>query len=289
MISSRSAEIRLWWTMPLAAAIWLIIIWGFGFFLKTPEVEGTTPPPPIHASFIELPDPKQEEKLSPPPSTGSQAQPQIKPKASKPEQKAPPPSRQSTQAKAPVKPKATEPAKPVRSLPEKEYIRPDTPEPPQDLSDYINQAKARRGEAGIFDERQNSEARPPSQQQLSREEIRAANIKRNLQTPGTSGIFQINRMGPRTAEFTFRAWTTGINNSRLETIEVDAGPNGNVERAIIRRMIQLIRQYHKGNFNWESHRLHRVIVLSARLEDNAGLEEFLMREFFGDQIPAHMR
>ena len=50
---------------------------------------------------------------------------------------------------------------------------------------------------------------------------------------------------------------------------------------IIRRMIELIRKHFKGDFNWESHRLNRVIVLSARIDDNDGLEDFLMLEFFG--------
>jgi len=72
----------------------------------------------------------------------------------------------------------------------------------------------------------------------------------------------------------FRGWTTDYNNSRREVIEVDAGLNGDVERAIIRRMIELIRKHFKGDFNWESQRLNRVVVLSARMEDNAGLEDF---------------
>lgn len=107
-----------------------------------------------------------------------------------------------------------------------------------------------------------------------------ANVRRNLQTPGTSGIFQILRIGPRTAEFSFRAWTTGQSNPRLQYIQVDAGQGGDVERAIVRRMIQLIREYYKEDFNWESHRLNRVVVLSAREKDNKGLEDFLLREFF---------
>lgn len=110
-----------------------------------------------------------------------------------------------------------------------------------------------------------------------------ARIKRNLQAPGTSGIFQITSIGQRYAQFTFRAWTTGVSTSnRRETVTVDAGLNGDVERAIIRRMIQLIREHHKEDFNWESYRLNRVVVLSARMNDNEGLEEFLMREFFDE-------
>ncbi|MEQ1767727.1 MAG: hypothetical protein ABL859_09905, partial [Methylotenera sp.] len=50
---------------------------------------------------------------------------------------------------------------------------------------------------------------------------------------------------------------------------------------MIKKMISLIRQHYQGDFNWESHRLNRVVVQSARLEDNAGLEDFMMMEFFG--------
>jgi hypothetical protein len=55
---------------------------------------------------------------------------------------------------------------------------------------------------------------------------------------------------------------------------------GDVELAIVKRMIELIRTHYKGDFTWESHKLGRAITLSARLEDNEGLEAFMMREFF---------
>jgi len=61
---------------------------------------------------------------------------------------------------------------------------------------------------------------------------------------------------------------------------VEAGPDGDLERAVVRRMIALIREHYSGNFQWESYRLDRVLVLSAAPEDNEGLEEFLLREFF---------
>jgi hypothetical protein len=67
-------------------------------------------------------------------------------------------------------------------------------------------------------------------------------------------------------------------------IEVDAGLGGDVDLAIVRRMIALIRTHYTGDFNWESHRLGRVIVLSARLEDTEGLEDFLSREFFDTPV-----
>jgi outer membrane biosynthesis protein TonB len=284
MASSRSREIRLWWPLPLAVLVWLLIIWGVGFLLSLQETEPIVPPPPIAASFIDLNE-TENAKNSLPASPQTTPPPQKEPPKPveaepKPVQKLPAPSPPS---RSQPKPKTAE--KPVKPTPIKEKaitkIPPKAaPDAPTDLSEYINQAKARRRAAeGIFDQQEStneSSAKP----QLSADEMRMANVRRNLQTPGTSGIFQILRIGPRTAEFSFRAWTTGQSNPRLQTIQVDAGPDGDVERAIIRRMIGLIREYYKEDFNWESHRLHRVVVLSAREKDTAGLEEFLMREFF---------
>ena len=292
MASSRSTEIRLWWPLPLAALVWLLIIWGVGFFLSLPEVEIETPPP-IAASFIDLNETEDAKNSLPASSPTTPAPQPEKPKVVeeiKPPSKLPPLPAQSPPSRSQTKPKAAEkPSKPKAPIPAKEIAKnkaPPTPpaDAPTDLSEYINQAKARRRvEQGIFDTSESAPATSTAPQP-SADEVRMANVRRNLQTPGTSGIFQILRIGPRTAEFSFRAWTTGQSNPRLQTIQVNAGPDGNIERAIIRRMIELIRQYYKEDFNWESHRLHRVVVLSAREKDTAGLEEFLMREFFLDPV-----
>jgi hypothetical protein len=113
----------------------------------------------------------------------------------------------------------------------------------------------------------------------------AASIARNLESingrEGVSGVFEILHKGTRTAEYSFNGWRPDSQRKWREVIEVDAGQGGDIERAIVRSMIALIRSHYQGDFNWESHRLGRVIVLSARPEDNAGLEDFLIREFFG--------
>ncbi|GKS69625.1 hypothetical protein W03_16290 [Nitrosomonas sp. PY1] len=273
MASSRSQEIRLWWPLPLAALIWLLITWGVGFLLSLPEVEIDTPPP-IAASFIDLNETEDATNSLPASAPSAPTPPQEKPVptevAPKPAQKMPAPSAQSLPPARLPKPKVADKA--VSKKPEK-----TTPDRSIDLSDFINKNRAKRGEPGIFDHLNDM---PPNNALSSPNEARMANVRRNLQTAGTSGIFQILRIGPRTAEFSFRAWTTGQSNPRLQYIQVDAGPDGSVERAIIRRMIQLIREYYKEDFNWESHRLHRVVVLSAREKDTKGLEDFLMREFF---------
>jgi len=286
MASSRSREIRLWWPLPLAALVWLLIIWGLGFFLSIPEVEIETPPP-VAASFIDLnetEDAKSSLPVSPQTApTPSQEKPkpveEVKPAPKLPPLPAPsPPSRSQPKPKAAEKPIKPTPAQPAKDKAITKALPKAAPDAPTDLSDYINQAKARRRAEGFIDN--DDMAANTATPQPTADEIRMANVRRNLQTPGTSGIFQILRIGPRTAEFSFRAWTTGQSNPRLQTIQVDAGPDGNVELAMIRRMIQLIREHYKEDFNWESHRLHRVVVLSAREKDSAGLEDFLMREFF---------
>jgi hypothetical protein len=135
--------------------------------------------------------------------------------------------------------------------------------------------------------RRSAQAAPaPSEETApSAGDIAMANINRNLQSltgprPGVGGVFQILYRGTREAKFAFNGWTPGIGNQWREVIDVDAGLGGNVELAIIRKMIAMIRTHYQGNFNWESQRLNRVVVLSARLEDNEALEAFLMREFF---------
>ncbi|MCW5599553.1 MAG: hypothetical protein KIT59_10665 [Nitrosomonas sp.] len=296
MNNSRSREIRLWWPLPLAALLWLIMIWISGFYLTEPEIKISIDiPDAIEAEFLELPELAQPQKPAPPPKeVETQPQKEVKQAEIAPERVMPPlprprplapPQRQVAKQKPTEIAKITPPREETRtSIPQKEDAA-----APADLSEYINQRRAQQNRPpSIFDRVENNKNSNP-EPQPSAEEIRMAKVKRNLQMPGTSGIFQIIRIGPRYAQFSFRAWTTGSSNPRRELIEVEAGPDGDIKRAIIRRMIQLIRQYHQEDFNWESDRLNRVVVLSARPGDSEGLENFLMREFFGDPVPPYMR
>lgn len=179
--------------------------------------------------------------------------------------------------------------------PEKNLTRPVNPvlppgaaDTPADLQAYVNAARARRRSTDGFSDRENA-ATVADGREPSEDEIRMARVKRNM-TSGTNGIFQLVSVESRTASFSFRGWTTDSSNSRREYINVDLGTNANIEIAIIRKMIELIRRYYQGNFNWESQRLDRTIVLSARAEDNEGLEDFMLKEFFGPRSrPAGLR
>jgi hypothetical protein len=266
MLKSRSREIQVWWSLPLAVTLWVLIIWAFGFLLAAPKIE-TQAPPPIEASFVELPEEKPVQK-----------QPTVPQKSPK----APPPPRPQPRLGV-NEPKLAKPA-PQKGAPKDEapaMVARTPPSPPKDLMAHLNEARERRRAGGIFED---EPAEPKNvEPQPSEEDLRMANVKRNLREPGASGIFQITRMGGRTAQFLFRAWRIDSSNPRREVVEVTAGPDGDIQRAVVKKMIELIREYHKGDFNWESFRLDRVVVLSSRPEDSRGLEDFLIREFFGDR------
>jgi hypothetical protein len=162
--------------------------------------------------------------------------------------------------------------------------RPPIPEPARapavDMLAAINAQRERRRAAEAAASARESPMGPPA---TAQDEV-AATINRNLRTTpgiGVSGVFEILSKGTRRAEFAFNGWRPESQRKWREVIEVDAGPGGDVERAIVRRMIELIRTHYSGDFNWESHRLGRIVVLSARPQDNEGLEDFLGREFFG--------
>jgi hypothetical protein len=99
-------------------------------------------------------------------------------------------------------------------------------------------------------------------------------------------VFTIERIGYDTAEFTFFGWNKDIRRNTLQTIEVRKGGEPDIRIAVVRRMIAVIREQEKEDFVWESKRLGRNVTMSARPRDTAGLEAFLMAEFFeGSRTP----
>ncbi len=211
-----------------------------------------------------------------PPPAPVPREPAAKPAPARP---APPPKRTIT-ARRDTKPAPfAVPAPPPRPA----RPPPAPPPPAADMQALVNARRARRQ----AEEREAASA-PGSPYRLpppTEEERANAAIERNLRSlsgdDGTGGVFQILEKGTRTAEFAFNGWRAETGRRWREVIEVDAGEGGDIDLAIVRRMIALIRTHYDGDFRWESRRLGKVVVLSARPEDNAQLEQFLLREFFG--------
>lgn len=145
--------------------------------------------------------------------------------------------------------------------------------PPEDMMALVkrNQAKRRteQGESPTGD----------GQSAMSESQKRDEVIKRNLKM-GVNGLFSINYLGTTNAEFVFRGWTNDYSTAKRQVIQVSVESGGDIKRAVVKRMIKLIRVHYDGDFKWESHRLGKVLTLSARPQDNAGLEDFLMQEMF---------
>lgn len=155
--------------------------------------------------------------------------------------------------------------------------KPTPPEPAQqftDMASYVNAQRERRRQAGDAPDLANAEAAAQDEAKMGR---------LNPQPTGTNGVFSILSMDNRNATIAFRGWKNEFSYSHREEYQVSAGKDGDLPRAIIRKMIEIIRRYYTGDFNWNSDRLGRVIVLSARLQDNDGLEDFLLQEFFGSR------
>lgn len=205
----------------------------------------------------------------------------------------PPPKKVTPVKKVPTKPKVIAQAQQKtpeftvptpQKLPEEmqpEVAQPK-PQPVQDApTDMMALVKAKRaerlarGDAGEINASAVGNANEKDDAQNLNERI-----KQNIKS-GTNGIFEITSLSRREATFAFRGWTGDYSNARLQFFSVEAQSGQDIRLVMIRRMIALIREHYQGDFIWESHRLGRAVKLSARMEDNAGLEDFLMTEFFG--------
>jgi hypothetical protein len=189
---------------------------------------------------------------------------------------------------------APRPQKAIKRTETKPTPRPTAPRLPQapsaepapptaDMSSMLDAARARRQQAEQSESSDDVVARennkPPSGN-----EVAQANIDFSMhRNGGAGGVFQILSIGPRVGIFRFVGWTGEPSNNTRRTFTVDAGLGGDVQMAIIVRMIEMIREHYKEDFKWDSSRVGRTVTLSARKADEAGLREFLKKEFFEDQ------
>jgi hypothetical protein len=156
------------------------------------------------------------------------------------------------------------------------------PSPPAiegDLSAYIAAQRRARGEAEA----------PPSateSEKARRDRIVASNLASlNVTATGTQmrnagGLFSMRRVSDDEAEFLFFGWSNEAKRRQTQAIEVKRGAAPNIHIAVVRRMIAIIREDVDGDFTFRSARSGRDVQLSARVEDNTELEQFMLREFF---------
>jgi hypothetical protein len=156
----------------------------------------------------------------------------------------------------------------------------------EDLAAYIEARRRAREPAPAS---QPSPSALPAESEQARQDREAAARLGFSATPtfGSNknlggGTFQVRSVGYDRAELAFYGWNKMINRISLQVFEVPRGNNPNMQIAVVRKIIEIIRDQESGNFLWESLRLRRELTLSARAADNAALEAFMMEEFFSD-------
>jgi outer membrane biosynthesis protein TonB len=157
---------------------------------------------------------------------------------------------------------------------------PTRPSPPieGDLAAYVQARRRERGEqeAAVDSEAAKFNRAIAANLPAPARGVAAQDTKRG------GGIFQIKRMTYDDAAFEFYGWNTAMGRKTPQLIEVRKGNNADMRIAVVRRMIVIIREFEKEDFNWESPRQGHIVVLSARLSDNTSLENYLMHEFFDE-------
>ena len=181
------------------------------------------------------------------------------------------------------------PAEPKATPPEPE---PQAVLPEDDMMARLNARRAQREAAEHEAALENAAAAAagggPSVNQRIMDNINRAK-NGAVRGEGTGGVFEVTSIGVREGSFRFNGWHPESGDNWRESYTVDAGEGGNVQMAIVRKVIDVIRKYKKGDFDFESRRLGRTVTMSARASDTGALETFLMNELFGDNSSPRSR
>ena len=230
-----------------------------------------------------------------PPASTREARPAPAPQTPKPEAARPAPAPRTPKPKT-ARPRSVPPVIALKKPAPGAASAPaaSTPVPPsarapaeKDLTSYIEARRRARGESAQAAPKPESVASAPpvEDEQTRANRIAAANLGLGRKPgfgpePSKGGIFALQRVGFDYAEFVFYGWNKDIRRNTAQVIEVRKGNASDIRLAVVRRMISIIREHEQGDFVWESPRLGHNVTLSARPRDNAGLEDFLMQEFF---------
>ena len=205
----------------------------------------------------------------------------------------PPPARESRailSARARPRSAPTPEAPPVLTVPPPKIPDRPTPPPPPAVAQPAQPAPPVAGDlSSLIASRRNArgESSTPTETETERRDRMIADSMPATQSPIAGrqikrggGLFEITRMTYDDAQFLFFGWNKDAGSRTTQAYEVRLGNNSNMRIAVVRKMIAIIREQEKGDIDWQSWRLGRTVTLSARPDDNTGLEEFLMEEMF---------
>lgn len=248
----------------IAVSIGLHLIGVLYYFLK-PAQELHRSPPPAGGHMVYIAP--LAKKLQPP-------KPQRRPEPPKPQPQKPAP------VVAAAKPPPPSAARPKLETYVPPVVAPMQPPPEQDMSEMIAKNRARRAAANPAEPAPESDAERGLR--IAKANIAAAQGGRSsgADRDDTGGVFTILSQNYHSAEVKFRGWNSNFKRNWSQHVHVEQGAELDIETAIAKQMIAVIRKEKQGDFQWDSHRLGRVVNLSARKEDEAELLAFLMKEMF---------
>ena len=134
-----------------------------------------------------------------------------------------------------------------------------------------------------------SETEDQRANRIARENIASQQPGQATERDKTGGVFQLRSVRAHSAEFMFRGWNTNFRRNWSQLVEVEQGSEADIENAVVKRMIDLIRTHKTGEFIWDSHRLGRQITLNAEPAYEGALRAFLLKEFFPTYVKSSGR
>jgi len=279
----------IWIAFALSVLLHVAVLWKWLPNLHLPSPELDKRGEARSSISVQLAPPRRPP--SPPPAAPSaEAQPAPVRPAPRPRPR-PQPSAPVLALRTPPPPAAPSVPAPVPAVPTPVVPPPATrPSVSGDFAAYVEARRRARGDTGAPSTGAEMNAPATEDENARSNRLAAANLAtQRKQTFGYDpsqggGVFQLVRVGYSDAEFLFFGWNKDIRRNTKQLIEVRKGNNADTRIAVVRRMIAIIREYEQQDFVWESRRLGRSLMLSARQRDNAGLEQFLMQEFFEDPL-----
>jgi hypothetical protein len=162
--------------------------------------------------------------------------------------------------------------------------KPQAPPQEVDMQAYIEARRKQRGAQAPSDA-------PAEESEQARGMRNALNNIASVNGRGrddkneTGGVFSVTGKSFSSATVKFRGWNPNFKRRWLTQVTVELGSERDIETAIVKKMIELIRKEKTGDFEWDSHRLQKVVTMSARPQDTAALQAFLYKEMFPEYKP----
>ena len=268
----------IWPALALSLLVHAVVLWDWHRQeIKIRKSETQSGSPPMRVRIVPRENP-------PPPAPQARAAP-----------KPPPPRSLSKQAAKPSPPKAPEPPPPILAIPRDSPAPgapglrlPTPPAPPPPLS---SQQAAPSPQPPLGDFSAGVRARQIARGQVPPVEVpESENARLNRKVTADLDeakrpvvgvkLFRLENVHYDDAELLFDGWDSGPGARRR--YDVRKGNYPDIRIAVVKKVVEIIRERINGDFTWESRQRGQNLTLSARPEDTAGLEDVIMKEMFED-------